>query len=83
MITNNNNNNNNDENNDGVKNQHYLAVKSISKLLRRITLNHDGDFYCLSCFHSYRTKNKLKKHQKICKGYDFCHVKMPDEENKI
>ena len=41
---------------------HYLAVKSISKLLRGITSNHNGDFYCLICFHSYRTKNKLKKH---------------------
>ena len=31
---------------------HYLAVKNISGLLRRITSNHDGDFYCLNCFHS-------------------------------
>ena len=33
----------------------YLAVKSLSALLRRITSNHVGDFYCLICFHSYRT----------------------------
>ena len=25
---------------------HYLAVKSISRLLKGITSNHDGDFYC-------------------------------------
>ena len=65
------------------KNWHYLSVKSISKLLRGITSNHGGDFYCLNCFHSHRTKNKLKKHQKICKNHDFCHVKMSNEDNKI
>ena len=27
---------------------HYLAVKNISGLLRGITSNHDGDFYCLN-----------------------------------
>ena len=45
---------------DGKK-WHYLAVKSFSALLRGITSKHVGDFSCLNCFHSYRTKNKLKK----------------------
>ena len=65
------------------KKWHYLSVKSISKLLRGITSNHNGDFYCLNCFHLCSTKNKLKKHERICKNHDFCHVKMPDENNKI
>ena len=72
-----------DKRRNGVKNWHYLTVKSISRLLRGITSNHDGDFYCLNCFHSYTTEKKLKKHQKICKDHDFCHVKMPNENNKI
>ena len=55
----------------------------MSRLLRRITSNHDGDFYYLNCFHSYRTEKKLKKHQKICKDHDSCLVKMPNENNKI
>ena len=62
---------------------HYLAVKNISGLLRGITSNHDGDFYCLNCFHSYTTEKKLKKHQRICRNHDFCYVKMPDENSKI
>ena len=40
---------------------HYLAVKSLSALFRRITSSNNGDFYCLNGFHSYRTLNKLKK----------------------
>ena len=68
-------------NNNG--NWHYLAIKSISRLLIEITSNLVGDFYCLSGFHSYTTKKKLEKHQKICKDHDFCHVKMPEKNNKI
>ena len=46
------------------ENWHYLTVKNLSRLLRGITSNHDGDFCCLNCFHSYRTKNKLEAPQK-------------------
>ena len=67
---------------DGKK-WHYLAVKSLSALLRGITSNHDGDFYCLNCFHSYSTKEKLKIHEKLCNEHDYCYVEMPDEDNKI
>ena len=45
------------------------SVKSLSALLRGITSNHNGDFYCLNCFRLYSTKEKLKKHekkQKVC-----------------
>ena len=63
------------------ENWHYLTVKNVSRLLRGITSNHDGDFYCLNCFHSYRTKNKLKAHEKICKNRDYCHVEMPTNDN--
>ena len=68
---------------DNNNNWHYLAVKSISGLLKGITSKHNGDFYCLNCFHSYTTEKKLKKHERICKNHDFCHIKIPDEDNKI
>ena len=43
---------------------HYLVVKNLSGLLRGITSNHKEEFYCLNCFHSYRTENKLEAHKK-------------------
>ena len=36
---------------DGTDNWHYLALKSISGLLRGITSNHNGDLHCLNCLH--------------------------------
>ena len=62
---------------DGTSNWHYLAIKNLSRLLRGITSNHNGDFYCLNCLYLYRTISKLKKHEKICKNHDFCHLKCP------
>ena len=44
---------------DGEK-AHYLAIKTLSALLRGITSENKGHFYCLNCFHSFRTENKLK-----------------------
>ena len=61
---------------DGQK-WHYLVVKNLSGLLRGITSNHKEDFYCLNCFHSYRTENKLESHKK------YCHVEMPTKDNNI
>ena len=48
---------------DGKK-WHCFTVKSLSALLRGITSNHKEDFYCLKCFHSYSTKEKLKNMKK-------------------
>ena len=36
---------------DSDNNWHYLAVKNMPGLLRGTTSNHNGDFYCLHCFH--------------------------------
>ena len=62
---------------------HYLVVKNLSGLLRGITSNHKEDFYCLNCFHSDRTENKLELHKKIRENHDYCHVEMPTKDNNI
>ena len=62
---------------------HYLAVKSLPALFRGITSSNNGDFYCLNCFHSYRTLNKLKKHERVCNNHDYCRIDMPEEHEKI
>ena len=62
---------------------HYIAVRSLSILFRRISSSNNGDFYCLNCFHSYRTLNKLKKHERVCNNHDYCRVDMPGEGKNI
>ena len=65
------------------KNWHYLAVKSLSRLLRGISSKNNSDYYCLNCFHSYRTKNKLNVHKKICENHDYCNIEMPSPNNNL
>ena len=67
---------------DGKK-WHYLAVKSLSALLRGILSNHAGDYYCSNCFHSKSTDNALKQHERLCGKHDYCHIVMPEEDKNI
>ena len=53
---------------------HYLTVRSLSALLKGITSNHDHHSFCLNCFHSYRTKEALEKHMKVCEDNDYCYI---------
>ena len=62
---------------------HYLAVGSFSALFREISSSNNGDFCWLNCFHSYRTLNKLKKHERVCKNHDYYHIDMPDKSKNI
>ena len=55
----------------------------MSALLRGITGNINGDFYCLNCFRSYTTENKLEKHKNVCENHGYCYVEIPKEDHKI
>ena len=57
--------------------------KKLSTLLHRITSKNKGDFYYLNFLHSYRTRNKLRCHEKVCKNKDFCGIAMPSEKDNI
>ena len=65
------------------ENWHYLAIKSLPRLLRGITSNHDGDYYCLNCFHSYRTGNKLNVHKNVCENHEYFNIEMPSNANNL
>ena len=69
--------------NEEKKGWHNLAVKKLSTLLREITSKHHGELYCLNCLDSFRTENRLKSYEKICKNKDFCRIAMPSEKDNI
>ena len=60
-----------------------FQLKNLSASLRGITSKNNGDFYCLGYLDSFRTKNKLKSHKKVCENKDFCNVIMSSEDNEI
>ena len=62
---------------------YYLTVKKLSELLRGLTLINNGDFYCLNCLHSFKTRYTLESHKYKCENNDFCHVVMSSEDTKM
>ena len=62
---------------------HYLAVTNLSRLLQGNSSNHEGECYCLNCFNSYTSKNKLKENEEMCNNHDSCRIEMPEWVNKI
>ena len=64
------------------KKYHYIAITNLSALLQKISSNHKEDFYCLNCFNSYTTKNKLKEHEEICNNHNSCNIEMLGWVNK-
>ena len=55
--------------NEEKESKHYLAVRKLSALWKKIKSKHDVNFYQLNCLHSFRTENKLKSHEKVCKKF--------------
>ena len=58
-------------------------TQCLSAPYRGVTSNHNGDFYCLGCLHSYRTDNALKTHERLYGKHDYCKVIMPSKDTKI
>ena len=58
------------------KKHHYLAVTNLSALLQGKSSSHKEDSYCLDCFSSYTTKNKLKEHEQICNNHNSCQIEI-------
>ena len=52
-------------------------------IIKRTYIKKNGDFYCLNCLHSFRTKNKLESHKRGSENKDFSNVIMPSEDTKI
>ena len=61
----------------------YLAVSNLSALLAKKPSNHNRDRYCLGCFNSYTTENRLKEHEEICNKHGRCRIEMPKFNERI
>ena len=57
---------------------HYLIVNELSALSHGIISKHKSDF-----LHSFRTENKFKSHEKVCKSKGFCGIVMPSEKDNL
>ena len=49
----------------------------MKRLIRGVTSNHHGDFFCRNCMHSLQTENKFKTNERLCLNHDHCETIMP------
>ena len=61
----------------------HIAEKKTVSIIKNGDIYNNGDFYCLNCLHSFRTKNKFESHKKVYENKDFCNDVMPSEDTKI
>lgn len=47
--------------------------------MRDISSSSHENYYCYSCFYSFRTQSKLKEHYELCKNDKQCPVKVPKQ----
>ena len=52
-------------------------------MLKGITSKHNGDFYCLNCFHSDASKEALEKHTKVYENKGYCYIEMPKKGESL
>ena len=50
--------------------------KYLSFLLRELNSANNDYFYWLSCLHSFKSENKLKLHENVCRNHDYCYVEI-------
>ena len=62
---------------------HFLTVKNSSRLLHGVTSNQNDGHYCMNCLHMFRTENKLKSHENVCRNHNYCNIKMLEAFNKM
>ena len=66
------------------KNNHYVWIKDLSKLLSKQISKHDGKkFICIRCFNYFRLESAFKKHEEICKNIDFIKTIIPKKEHLL
>ena len=76
----------NDENSEKSedKNNHYVWIKDLSKLLsKQISKNKCKKYICIRCFNCFRLESAFKKHEEICKNIDFIKTLVPKPETFI
>ena len=65
---------------DGQK-RHYIAIKSISRLLKSLNTTHKGaHHFCMNCLNGFRTASARDKHYEYCSSDGHVKVNMPTKE---
>ena len=61
-----------------IINNHYIAIKSLSRLLSNENSKHNGkEYFCTNCSHGFHQKIPKDKHMRYCLNNESVKVEMP------
>ena len=64
--------------------KHYVAVKSLSRLLSNQNSKHNGlQYFCVNCLNGFESEIIRNDHYEYCKHKDSVRVEMPTEDKSI
>ena len=64
--------------------KHYVAVKSLSRLLSNQSSKHNGlQYFCVNCLNGFESEIIRNDHYEYCKHKDSVRVEMPTKDKSI
>ena len=58
--------------------KHYVAIKSLSRLLSNQNTKHNGkEYFCMNCLHGFKEESSRNKHVGYCKDNESVRIEMP------
>ena len=64
--------------------KHYIAVKSLSRLLVKKNTKHESvQCHCMNCLHGFPSEISRDNHESYCKANDAVRIKMPTRKPYI
>ena len=68
----------NEKHNRNPNKKHYVAIKSLSRLLSSKNNKHNGtQYFCTNCLHGFTSENTRNEHYTYCRSKDSVRVEMP------
>ena len=63
------------------KNKHYVAIKSLRRLLSRQNSKHkESQHFCLNCLQGFREKKSRDEHYVYCRNNEAVRIEMPNSK---
>ena len=63
---------------------HYMAIKSLSRLLRSSNTKHKcKQHFCMNCLHGFQYEESRDKHFEYCKDNETVRIRMPKKGSLI
>ena len=58
--------------------KHYVAIKSLSRLLSNQNTKHNGkEYFCMNCSHGFKEEKSRNEHVGYCKDNESVRIEMP------